>query len=325
MRRVTVVAIAAVLAAASVGALFQITPSGDRTVTKVQVAEDGDATVSIVTSIELPNESERAAFEDLREALDRPDSDRVASFREAVVRLVDSANASSERRMAASNVSVGTRIEPLPVRRGIVTYRFRWQNIAVVEGDGLSVGEALGGYVLGSNEALEFVLPPGHVADTVAPDADGRSNGTVRWSGPRTFDADRPSLTVVPARDGDRDQGGSGDGADDGGTGGATDGLSLLPWAALLVVVVLAAAGLYAYRRRAGTAPAPDMTDDERVIQMVEDADGRLKQKRIEERTEWSAAKVSQVTSGLEEEGEIEKLRMGRENIIRFPDEDDAI
>jgi uncharacterized membrane protein len=38
--------------------------------------------------------------------------------------------------------------------------------------------------------------------------------------------------------------------------------------------------------------------------------------------TGWSNAKVSQLLSSMEEDGRVDKLRIGRENLISFPDED---
>ena len=77
-------------------------------------------------------------------------------------------------------------------------------------------------------------------------------------------------------------------------------------------------------------APPPsfeDLPDDERVLRIVESEDGRMKQKEVVERTGWSEAKVSQVTSRLEDEGEIAKLSAGRENVIerRGGEENEAV
>ncbi len=65
------------------------------------------------------------------------------------------------------------------------------------------------------------------------------------------------------------------------------------------------------------------LSDEERVLRLVELNGGRMKQRRIVEETDWSNAKVSQLLSGLADEGRIEKLRMGRENLISLPDGDD--
>ena len=47
-----------------------------------------------------------------------------------------------------------------------------------------------------------------------------------------------------------------------------------------------------------------------------------MKQARIVKETGWSNAKVSQLLSSMDEDDRIDKLRIGRENLISFPDED---
>jgi hypothetical protein len=64
------------------------------------------------------------------------------------------------------------------------------------------------------------------------------------------------------------------------------------------------------------------LSDEERVERLLEKNGGRMKQANIVKETNWSNAKVSQLLSSMEEEGQINKLRIGRENLISFPDED---
>lgn len=63
------------------------------------------------------------------------------------------------------------------------------------------------------------------------------------------------------------------------------------------------------------TDPMP-MTDEDRVLALLRDHGGRMKQSQIVERTEWSKAKVSRLLSSMNEAGSVEKLSIGRENII---------
>ncbi|MFB6073561.1 MAG: helix-turn-helix transcriptional regulator [Haloarculaceae archaeon] len=58
------------------------------------------------------------------------------------------------------------------------------------------------------------------------------------------------------------------------------------------------------------------LSDSDRVVRLLEDNGGRMKQVRIVEETDWSKSKVSMLLSDMEDEGEISKLRVGRENII---------
>jgi len=66
------------------------------------------------------------------------------------------------------------------------------------------------------------------------------------------------------------------------------------------------------------------LSDEERVERLIELNGGRMKQAAIVKETGWSNAKVSQLLSAMDEEGRIDKLRIGRENLISFPDEDVA-
>lgn len=61
------------------------------------------------------------------------------------------------------------------------------------------------------------------------------------------------------------------------------------------------------------------LSDTERVRTLLEDNDGRMKQTAIVEATEWSKSKVSMLLSEMEADGEISKIRIGRENIVTLP------
>ncbi|RQG86175.1 hypothetical protein EA462_17040 [Natrarchaeobius halalkaliphilus] len=58
------------------------------------------------------------------------------------------------------------------------------------------------------------------------------------------------------------------------------------------------------------------LTDEDRVIKLIRENGGRMKQVNIVEDTGWSKSKVSMLLSDMEDEGTISKLRVGRENII---------
>ncbi|MFC4406841.1 helix-turn-helix transcriptional regulator [Haloarchaeobius iranensis] len=63
------------------------------------------------------------------------------------------------------------------------------------------------------------------------------------------------------------------------------------------------------------------LSDEERVLRLLDDNGGRMKQANIVKETGWSNAKVSQLLSGMADDEEIRKLRIGRENLITLPDE----
>jgi len=65
-----------------------------------------------------------------------------------------------------------------------------------------------------------------------------------------------------------------------------------------------------------------EQSDEERVLELLEENDGRMKQARIVEHTDWSKSKVSMLLSEMEADGAISKLRVGRENLISLAGEE---
>lgn len=135
----------------------------------------------------------------------------------------------------------------------------------------------------------------------------------------RRRDGGLPSGSDGPAGGGDGfggagDTGGSG-GTGDGGTGTAVGGATGGSGAA-------AGAGVAAETDEGGPMPEPSvpdeelLADDDRVVRMLQDHGGRMKQVKIVEETGWSKSKVSMLLSDMEEDGTISKLRVGRENVI---------
>ena len=64
------------------------------------------------------------------------------------------------------------------------------------------------------------------------------------------------------------------------------------------------------------------LSDEERVLSLLESNGGRMKQANIVKETDWSNAKVSQLLSSMAADDEIDKLRIGRENLISLPEVD---
>ena len=73
-----------------------------------------------------------------------------------------------------------------------------------------------------------------------------------------------------------------------------------------------------------GTATAtPEalLSSEERVLRLLEDNGGRMKQQQVVQELDWTDAKTSQVVGTLRDDGEIEVFRIGRENVLALPGE----
>lgn len=314
----------------------------DETVTSVEIDENGDAVFELELRTRLDTQERREAFETFESEVEQNPENYLSSFRASVIPIVEEARNQTEREMSASNFTIETAIEPLPVERGVVRYTFEWSGFAEVDGGGadatqeIRAGDVLSAYILSEGDSLVFLYPKDYSVDSVNPEPDTHDSGETRWDGPRDFSEEQPRLTLVESTDGTVD---SVDTGGEDGTEETPESSSLPLYVYGVVLVALLSAGAVVYHRRRPVESeqergeeTPDeaeeevfenIPDDERILSIVEGEGGRMKQKHVVEETGWSEAKVSQVTSRLEDEDKIRKLRMGRENILEIQDKEE--
>jgi len=70
------------------------------------------------------------------------------------------------------------------------------------------------------------------------------------------------------------------------------------------------------------TEPDPELlSNEEQVMRLIEANGGRMKQQTVVQELGWTDAKTSKVVSTLREAEQLESFRIGRENVLRVPDE----
>jgi hypothetical protein len=300
----------------------------------VALQPDGDARWTVTYRVLLSDDNETAAFESLRDDVRANPGNYTSRFGDRMRSTARVAENATGREMAVRNVSVTAEKQELGRSYGILEYTFEWTSFAVVDGDTVRAGDAVAGLFLDGKTTLVVRWPEGYGLVTARPDptpsvGDDRSVG---WAGPVDFQSDEP---VVVVREG------AGDGGGDGGASG-------LPTSALAAVAVVAVGLLaaVAWYRRGETAAAGDgadapdgtggsgdtggtdgeppeelLSNEEKVLKLVEERGGRLKQQEVVQELGWTEAKTSQVVRDLRDAGDLEGFRLGRENVLRLPEE----
>lgn len=69
--------------------------------------------------------------------------------------------------------------------------------------------------------------------------------------------------------------------------------------------------------------PPELLSNEERVLRLLEQRGGRLKQQQVVSELDWTEAKTSQVVTAMREDEQIEVFRIGRENVLALPGEAD--
>jgi hypothetical protein len=316
-------------------------PDPDATVTRISVQPDGSAVWSLTVRMRLDSNASVEGFQAFEEEFETNRSRYLGQFRDRMTGVVGNAETVTGREMSATEFDSDIGIQEVPRRWGYVTYRFRWEGFAAVD-DGITVGDVFrGGLFLDDDDILIIEPPSEYESDTADPAADETGDGQLQWNGPVSFDDQRPQVRFVP----------SGSAQSGGGSG-------LLPTPVLfgsVVVLLVGLAAAYTLRRDSDSEHpvAPDRdteqagsvdgggadpvssedsggdpleldelaTDEDRVIALLEAEAGRMRQAEIADRLDWSASKTSRVISDLAADDAVEKLRIGRENVIDLPED----
>lgn len=310
--------------------------------------EDGTAEWRIEYRIRLDDENSTEAFDSLRQDVEANPGNYTRTFRERMVTTADAAQEATGREMAIENVTVSAETEQLPREYGVVTYRFTWTGFAAVDDGQLRAGDALAGLFLDSGTTLLITWPAEYRLQSTDPSADDRSDRSLSWSGPREFTETQPSVVLTSRSTNSTSigllplallgtlvlalvlgaawyrRGGSlpGPVAANGG-GASSESAAAEASGGDTGSETAAASGTGGAGSDERTVPDELLSNEERVLQLLEARGGRMKQQQVVEELDWTEAKTSQVVSDLREDDKIKTFRIGRENVLTLPGEDE--
>jgi hypothetical protein len=216
--------------------------------------------------------------------------------------------------MAVSNVTGNAVVQTSPTGRyGVVVYAFTWSGFAKPDGT-LSISDAFaGGLYLAKDNTLILRYPNGWSVSRVEPAPDDQRDG-LAWYGLRTFGPGEPRVTLEKSS------------------------FPLVPAIAILFIVSLIGAGYMVYQRRKERVMTgrPDESADheepvarplsaeeeagleERIVAILMAAGGEQYQSEIVKTLGVPKSTVSSALNTLHGRGLIQKVKKGRENLIRL-------
>ena len=315
----------------------------DDVLIQVSVGSDGDAVWEIQYRVRLATDDEEQAFEELRDDIDADPDAYTDRFRERMVATAEAAETATGREMEITETTVTAERRELPQSYGVITYQFRWSGFAAVDDERLVIGDAIDGLFLDEASSLIVSWPEEYGLVDASPSPTETRDGAVVWAGPVDFTGGEPRVTVEPGADAtglssvvlvgllvvvggmaayawrSRRANRPDEGSD--ATAPATDELTESSQATESPVP-------------AGEADSPSddadpvptqadetlLSNEEQVLQLVESSGGRMKQKRVAEELDWTAAKTSQVVTELRDDDALDGFRLGRENVLSLPD-----
>ncbi|MFA6332411.1 MAG: MarR family transcriptional regulator [Methanoregula sp.] len=279
----------------------------------ITVADEGTAFWKIEYRTPLLTDKDTLDFENYSSSMNTV---YLPELRDLMQRSVAQAAIGTSRDMAAKDFTGNARVQTSPTGTyGVVIYTFAWTNFATQNNGGLSIGDAfVGGMYLARDDTLIIRYPQGYSVTSADPAPDQTGNG-MTWYGLRSFGPGQPHATL------------------------AGSAFPLLPViGGGLILVIIAVAGIMIYRRKKrdrsvdDVAAEPEEAEEpveplskadiesleEKIIQLLVAHNGEQFQSEIVRVLGMPKSTVSTTLNDLHQRGIIQKVKKGRENLIRF-------
>jgi uncharacterized membrane protein len=274
----------------------------------INVNEGGNAVWYVEYRTPLVSKEDFDSFENYTKQLD---SVYLNEFKELMQRSVSEAANATSRKMAAGGFTGDAKVESAPTGTfGVVHYSFTWVNFAKLDPDkNLNIGDIfVGGLYLSKDNTLIIQYPSGYTIERAEPQPDQMRDGMVVWYGLRTFNAGEPAIIL------------------------SRPSSSWMPPVIAISVIFIIAAFVYMRKARgknaeidaavgpvAETLTEADMMDvRERIVKLLNESGGSLYQSEIGKKLDIPRSTVSAALNQLHDKKIIQKVKKGRENLIRL-------
>jgi uncharacterized membrane protein len=274
----------------------------------INANEGGNAVWYVEYRTPLVTKEDFDSFDNYTKQLD---SVYLNEFKELMQRSVSEAANATSRKMAAGGFTGDAKVESAPTGTfGVVRYSFTWVNFAKLDPDkNLNIGDIfVGGLYLSKDNTLIIQYPSGYTIDQAEPQPDQVRDGMVVWYGLRTFNAGEPAIIL------------------------SRPSSSWMPPVIVVSVIFIIAAFVYMRKARgknteidvaagpvAETLTEADMMDvRERIVKLLNESGGSLYQSEIGKKLDIPRSTVSAALNQLHDKKIIQKVKKGRENLIRL-------
>lgn len=231
-RVAALVALAVVLSTVGVAAVASPAAASGHTQTEsafvVDLAEDGSATVSLTVTFDLTTDSERQAFEALRENTTARQQ-RAAQFGTRMDAIATRAESDTGREMAVRDPSIAfaTRNDT-----GVVTLAVTWAGLAAEDGDRLVLSEPFTDD-FAVDRPFSVVAPDGYQITSATPSPAEQTQTDATWAAGSTFENFEVTVASGEESAGDNATG------DDGPTGESGPGFGIAVGAVSVLAALL--------------------------------------------------------------------------------------
>ncbi|MFW6117815.1 MAG: helix-turn-helix transcriptional regulator [Thermoproteota archaeon] len=269
----------------------------------IQLQSDGSGTWIIEHGFRLETEEDKTMFERYRS-----DTYFTHSFIKDVKDVVNRTEQQTGRNMDVENFEIT--VSYFDSYR-VVKYQFDWVGFSNRSDTQIIISDIFqseGLFFLGDG-TLEITYPPRYVVETVSPTPSVDSDQTLSWETVTDFETGQPRVILKVKNQGVMDV--------------LKGNLPLVIGLITLIGIGSATVWFYKVRKKevVGAPSVPEVTfeiqdDEEKVVNLLKSAGGRLYQSTITDRLEFSKSKTSRLLTVMEDTGRIKREKKGRQKLV---------
>ena len=290
--------------------IAQAAPDNYKVTYTINIQENGSAIWNVEYRTLLSSKDDFDSFENYSAQLN---SKYLVEFKELMQRSAQEASVGTVRAMVARDFNGEAIIQSTPTGKyGVVHYFFTWTGFAKTD-QNINVGDVfVGGLYLSNDNTLIIQYPKDYTVELVTPQPD-KSTGELIWYGLRSFSAGEPQIIFAKP------------------SFISTTGII---FAVIMLFVVGGMFFIKAKKKEEKTSPeiisseSPgqnipipeiEMMDvEDRIMKILKESGGALYQSEIGRQLDLPKSTVSSALNELHGRNLIQKIRKGRENLIRL-------
>ncbi len=281
--------------------LVSAAPDSYKITYRINIDDGGTAYWNVEYRTLLATKDDISSFENYSKQLE---SIYINEFKQLMQKSSSEASAATSRSMVVSDFAGNAAIQSTPTGMyGVVHFSFKWTNFAKM-GPNINIGDAfVGGLYLSKDNALIIQYPSGYAVEQVTPAPDQNRDG-LTWYGLRSFGAGEPRVVLAKAP---------------------------FPWIPLIFGLIVISAGVMIYVARSRknktetneivleNVSETDMMDmEDRILKLLQESGGSLYQSEIGRKLDLPKSTISSALNELSSKNRIQKIKKGRENLIRL-------
>ena len=272
----------------------------------INIQENGSAIWDVEYRTLLSTKEDFDSFENYSVKIN---SVYLVEFEELMQRSAQEAAVATARTMVARDFNGEAIIQSTPTGKyGVVHYTFTWTNFAKTD-QNINVGDAfVGGLYLSNDNTLIIQYPKGYTVEQVTPQPD-QSRDEMIWYGLRSFGVGEPRIILVKPS--------------------FTSTIVVI----LAAIVFLIAVGMFLVKRKKEAQEKTsreihetniqiheiEMMDlEDRIMKILKERQGALYQSEIGRQLNLPKSTVSAALNEMQGKKLIQKIKKGRENLIRI-------